>query len=263
MHEAHRRRSCLLTSCLLLLAVAGAARGQGDKALERSDLDGRVYNVLRDIINTGADLYNPPLNDRAGCYRLYQGALLTVRPLLDHHPELQKAIDAGLTEAAQAESPGARAFALRRVLDRIRTEVHPEGIRPPSVALWDRLGGEKGVTKVIDDFVERAAKNPKANFTRDGKFKPDAAAVAAIKKRLVELVSSATGGPFKYGGKDMKEVHKGMNITDAEFDALTADLQTVLRDSSVKPEDAGELMKIVESTRKHIVEGKKPDEKKP
>lgn len=262
MQALHRCRWLLLVACLLTLGLFNVVQAQEDKPLDRKEIDKRIYEVLRDVINAGADLYNPPTNDRAGCYRLYLGALMTVKPLLDHRAKLQEAIDAGITKAEGESSAGAKAFALRKVIDQVRAEVQP-GVAAAKPALWERLGGDKTVAKVIDDFVELAAKNPKANFSRDGKFKPDEARMKELKKLLLELVSSATGGPHKYTGKSMLEVHKDMKITDAEFDAMADDLKKALKDNSVKEEDAAELLKIVEDTRKEIVGGKKPDDTKP
>src|SRR5262249_24918022 len=65
------------------------------------DLD--IYRVPKTVINPGADLYNQQ-SDRAACYRLYQGSLITVRPMLEHPPDLQKAIDNGLADAATKPS---------------------------------------------------------------------------------------------------------------------------------------------------------------
>ena len=39
--------------------------------------------------------------------------------------------------------------------------------------------------------------------------------VAMLKKHLVEFVAMATGGPQKYGGRDMKSAHAGMGITSS------------------------------------------------
>src|SRR5262249_45275938 len=239
MQAVHRWRSLLLSACLLALVFAEATRGQADKPLERKDLDELLYNTLRDVINTGADLYNPPVNDRAGCYHLYHGALLSVRPLLSHHPELQKTIDAGLAKAERETTPGLKAYALRAVLDEIRATVKPESAKK----LWDRLGGEKGVAKVVDDFVDVATKDKAGNFSRDGKYKPDDKAIAKAKRELVEMISEASGGPLKYTGPSMKEVHKGMGITDAEFDALVADLKSVLEKNGVKGDDQAAVLK--------------------
>jgi hemoglobin len=113
------------------------------------------------------------------------------------------------------------------------------------------------VRAAVVDLMARAAKNPKVNFTRDGKYKPDAAALADLEQRLVELVSAVSGGPLKYKGKDMKTAHAGMGITDAEFDALAADLAAVLKKRKVAQKDADELLGIIGTTRPDIVEGKK------
>ena len=78
----------------------------------------------------------------------------------------------------------------------------------------------------MDDFVGRAAANPKVNFARAGspvEWKVTDESVAKLKKHLVQLVCAVTGGPQKYEGRDMKASHAGMKITNAEFDALAGD----------------------------------------
>src|SRR5262249_34402567 len=60
------------------------AQDGGSAGISPADLDRQIYEVLRPVINAGADLYNRD-GDRPGCYRLYQGALLTLRPLLTQH----------------------------------------------------------------------------------------------------------------------------------------------------------------------------------
>jgi hemoglobin len=258
---------------VLLLAMAGSAVAE-DR--DSKAIDQKVYTSLRDVINRGADMYNN--GDAAGCYRLFEGALLAVRPLLDHRAELQKSIDAGLASAPGNPDMRRRAWALRRVLDDVRDQVHgkapaavakggkkEELIGRPEKSLWDRLGGEPAVSKVVDDFTEIAGPDPKVNFTRDGKYKPTDEQMVALKKSLVAFISSATGGPLKYTGKSMKEVHKGMGITNEEFDAIGADLVQALAKNGVAKENIAALMAIVETTRKDIVEAKAEpkDEDKP
>lgn len=126
-------------------------------------------------------------------------------------------------------------------------------------SLYDRLGGEAAIKAVVDDFVARAAGDPKVNFTRKGtdvewQATPDN--VAKLKKHLVQLVGMVTGGPQKYEGRSMKEAHQGMKITDAEFDALAADLKATLDKFKVPAREQMELLKIVGSTRGDIVEKK-------
>src|SRR5262245_54801696 len=91
----------------LFLALVGPAAAQDEKAADKV-----VYETLRDIINKGADMYNS--GDVAGCYRLYEGALMVTKPLLTHRGPLQKSIETGLANAARTPSQADRAFVLRR-----------------------------------------------------------------------------------------------------------------------------------------------------
>ncbi len=123
-------------------------------------------------------------------------------------------------------------------------------------SLYDRIGGQAALTKVVDDFVARAAANPKVNFTRNGTWNASDAAVKTLKLHLVNFLGGAFGGPQKYTGRSMKEAHKGMAITQAEFDALAADLKAVLEANKVPSAEVNEIMKIAASTAPDIVEKK-------
>ena len=126
-------------------------------------------------------------------------------------------------------------------------------------SLYDRLGGEPAITAVIDDFVNRAAGDPKVNFTRKGTDKEWAATaenVAKLKKHLTQFVCMATGGPQKYEGKAMKPAHAGMKITEAEFGAIAADLIASLDKFKVPQKEKDDLIAVVLTTKADIVESK-------
>ena len=126
--------------------------------------------------------------------------------------------------------------------------------QPAQKSLYDRIGGEPALRKVVDDFVARAAANPKVNFTRDGKWVASDANVKTLKTHLINFLGGAFGGPQKYTGRTMREAHRGMAITRAEFDALAADLQAVLEANKVPRAEIAEIMKIAASTAADIVE---------
>jgi hemoglobin len=135
-------------------------------------------------------------------------------------------------------------------------------------SLYDRLGGEKGVAAIVDDFVTRALADPRVNWERKGikrggvlgigvksaEWKPDPGSVDAMKKHIAQFVSIATGGPTQYDGQEMRQVHKGLNISNAEFDAAVGDLKASLDKLSVGVDEQKELLAIVESTRPQVVE---------
>ncbi|MBI3408417.1 MAG: group 1 truncated hemoglobin [Planctomycetes bacterium] len=272
------KRRCVTLFCLSVLSVfcaTGAQSGQDKKSgSEKADAK-TLFDSLRDVINNGAELFNNQ-RDYAGCYRLYQGALLSVRPFLTS--DLQTKVDAALANAARMPSMADRAFELRTAIDAIRD--HARGAVPAAPkdkipeakkdepkkeepkkdevkkdalkSLWARLGGEKNVEKVVDDFLRTAGKDPKVNFDRNGKYKD--VNVGFLKAQLVTFVSSVTGGPLKYIGKSMKDAHKGMGITNAEFDAAASHLKKALVDNGAKPAEVDAVLKLVGGTRQDIVE---------
>jgi hypothetical protein len=114
---------------LLALTAATQAADPPDKTPvpeENKAMDAKVSSTLRDVINRGADLYNA--GDYAACYRLYEGSLITLRPLIDHRPELQKAITAGIASAERDPLVWRRAFTLRNVIDKIRADANPKKV---------------------------------------------------------------------------------------------------------------------------------------
>ncbi|HEV3437195.1 MAG TPA: carboxypeptidase-like regulatory domain-containing protein [Gemmata sp.] len=84
-----------LAGLLLALITAGPLLADDPKLPDVKAYDKLVVDSLRDVHNKGADLFNES-KDFIGTYRMYQGALLTVRPLLAHQPAAQKLIDDGL-----------------------------------------------------------------------------------------------------------------------------------------------------------------------
>ena len=104
---------------LALLATSAApARDEEDKAAAAKAFDTALNKSLRDVINRGAALYNK--GDHAGCYRLFQGGLTAALGLLDHHPDLQKAVATALAGAERDPLVWRRAFTLRAALDKVR-----------------------------------------------------------------------------------------------------------------------------------------------
>lgn len=123
---------------------------------------------------------------------------------------------------------------------------------PAEKSLYDRLGGQPAITKVVDGFVAKAATDPKVDFFRGGRYaKMD---VPTFKKHLVQFLSQAFGAKnVKYEGRDMKSTHTGMKITEAQFNALAGDLQATLKEAGVPAKETGEVMAIAASTKGQIV----------
>ncbi len=293
------RWSMLLSAGLMLAITASAARAEDkksdEKALNRQGVDRAIYANLKEVIDRGALLFNND-GDWNGCYHLYEGALMSVRPLLSdraiqswvkedreglvealvslksslgEQPRLKDVIETAITNARQTPEVRRRAFVVRVALDQVRAETKPAGAGKPNdtskagKTLWDRLGGEAGVTKIVDDFANAVVADPKVDFFRNGKFKPEADEITKMKREIVEQVSQATGGPLKYTGPDMKKIHKDMGITGQQFDAAVGHLKNALQKNNVAEKDVATVLSAVKATRSEIVAPKKPVETKP
>ncbi len=86
----------------------------------------------------------------------------------------------------------------------------------------DRLGGKSAITAVVNEFVGNVAKDTRIN----GRFANTD--IPKLKGHLVDQICAATGGPCTYTGRDMKPLHAGMQISNADFSALVDDLVLAL-----------------------------------
>jgi len=121
---------------------------------------------------------------------------------------------------------------------------------PATPTLYQRLGGREAIKQVVDDFVANLAADPRVNARFKGL---DAAKMAKLQTDLADQICDVTGGPCAYLGRDMKTVHAGMKITEAEWNATVEDLVKTLNKFKVGPKEQQELLSALGSMKKDIV----------
>jgi hemoglobin len=119
--------------------------------------------------------------------------------------------------------------------------------------LYDRLGGKKAITAVVDEFVGRVAADTRINSYFAGAA-DDPQRMASFKMKLVDQICQASGGPCKYMGKDMKTAHMGMGITGPQFNALVEDLVGALDKFKVGEREKSDLLGALGPMNPEIVE---------
>jgi hemoglobin len=243
-----------LLGCVLVLVVAFPALADEDssKPLSRADLDARINRQLYFATVAGVNTFNQPKNDPSGCAAIFQGALTVVEGLLDHRPETQAMVERELKRAEGLTNPVERARALRKVIDDVRAAIEKDQKEVQAV-MWNRLGGEKNVRAVVHDFITSAAADPKVDLTRGGKFPVNEETQPKLEQSLVEYISSLTGGPLQYKGKDMKAAHAEMGITDEQFAALAEHFVAALKKHKVPAADVDAITAALAATKKEIV----------
>lgn len=119
-------------------------------------------------------------------------------------------------------------------------------------SLYSRLGGKQSIKAVVDEFVSNVANDDRINrFFADTAKDPKRLEV--FKAKLVSQICMASGGPCKYTGKDMTAAHKGMGISEADFNALVQDLIKALDKFHVGQREQGELLSALGGMKGQIV----------
>jgi hemoglobin len=103
-------------------------------------------------------------------------------------------------------------------------------------SLYDRLGKKDAIQAVVHEFIGIVVADDRIN-----KFFAKADATN-LEKQLTDQICKASGGPCEYTGKDMKTAHTGMQISDADFNALVEDLGKALDKFNVGQKEKDELV---------------------
>ena len=104
---------------------------------------------------------------------------------------------------------------------------------------------------MTDDFIGRLATDKQlarffAGHSEDSLKK--------IRQHIVDQLCAASGGPCVYVGRDMKTSHKGMGITEADWNSAAGHLVATLDKFKVPAAEKSEVLALVTSLKKDIVE---------
>ncbi|HEV7491087.1 MAG TPA: group 1 truncated hemoglobin [Rhodanobacteraceae bacterium] len=116
-----------------------------------------------------------------------------------------------------------------------------------SDALYRALGGEAGISKVVDAALAEIHGDLRINIFFE---KTD---MADLRRLLIEQICAATGGPCTYSGRSMEEAHSGLNLTNADFDAFVDDLVRAMTSQKVPADLQKQLLDLLGPMRPQVV----------
>jgi hemoglobin len=107
--------------------------------------------------------------------------------------------------------------------------------------LYDRIGGEPTVARVIDAFYDRVIADPE--------LEPFFVETSMEKQRAMQtlFVCAALDGPFEYSGRPLAAVHYGRGIRPQHLARFVAHLLATLRDLRLPEEDVLELISRIDT----------------
>jgi hemoglobin len=117
--------------------------------------------------------------------------------------------------------------------------------------LYDRLGGYDAITAVVNDLLSRLMSDSQLerfwnNRGEDG--------INREKQLLIDYLCSNAGGPLLYTGRDNKTSHKGMGISESDWEKFIGHLNATLDAFQVPQEERNDVIDFIESTKADIVE---------
>ena len=123
------------------------------------------------------------------------------------------------------------------------------GSAAAGTSLYGRLGGQSAIESISATLIDRVVADPVMGRSFKGSKLP------RIKQKLAEQLCELTGGPCKYSGDPMREVHAGHHITEADFYGMVDSLRALLRERGTGLTETNELLRLLAPMKRDVVEG--------
>jgi len=120
-----------------------------------------------------------------------------------------------------------------------------------SDSLYDRLGGYDAIAGVADSLLGRLRAD-----ARLGRFWQHRGEDGILREKqlLVDFLCHNAGGPTYYTGRDMVLSHRGMAITDDDWERFIGHLRDTLKELDVPEDETNGVLAFITSTKVDIVE---------
>ncbi len=115
------------------------------------------------------------------------------------------------------------------------------------MSVYEKLGGDAAVDAAVDIFYRKVLSDDRISHFFDT---IDMDAQHAKQKAFLKM---AFGGPNSYTGKDMREAHKHMNLTEEHFNAVAENLIASLQELEVPQEYIDEVVAIALSVKDDVL----------
>ena len=127
----------------------------------------------------------------------------------------------------------------------------PENSAAAQESLYRRLGGYDAIAAFVADLMPRLYADPTLWVYWKGKSQDSRRKGEQL---LVDFLCSAFEGPVFYAGPDMKGSHRGLGITEAEWDILLRHITAVFDALGVGERERADVLDATNSLKWDIVE---------
>ena len=118
---------------------------------------------------------------------------------------------------------------------------------PAKAALYDDLGAGPGIDRIVADATARFLADPRIAPTFDDTN------MERFKRMLASQLCHVSGGPCVYTGRSMTAAHHGLQLGQAQFNALVEDLQDAMTKQGVGYHTQNELLALLAPMQRDVV----------
>lgn len=116
-----------------------------------------------------------------------------------------------------------------------------------SASLFERMGGLPRISAIVNETTDAIARDPTLNQSYQGLN------IAHLKAGLTRYLCSLTGGDCAYAGDDIKTIHAGLRISEAEMNGFVAAMRAAMAHQGIGEREKNELLAMLAPMRQYVV----------
>lgn len=120
-----------------------------------------------------------------------------------------------------------------------------------SPSLYERLGGYDAISAVANNLLPRLMQDDELG--RFWEHRGDDG-VQREKQLLIDFLAHCSGGPMYYTGRSMTDAHRGMRISESDWERFIGHLGDTLSHFELAEAERDDVLNFIESTKDEIVE---------
>ena len=113
--------------------------------------------------------------------------------------------------------------------------------------LYNDIGGKAAIDAAVDIFYQKVLKDDRISSF----FSTTNMEVQKAKQKA--FLTVAFGGPNNYTGKNMRDAHKHMNLSDKHFNAVAENVVTTLNELNVAQAHIDEVVSILSGAKSDVL----------
>lgn len=121
-----------------------------------------------------------------------------------------------------------------------------------SESLFNKYGGFSTIGNIVHSFYEKILDTDSLLHYFEG------IDMERLIRHQTDFLCLILGGPVNYSGRDLRQAHRRLNITEKDFDLVSDLLEEALEEANIEYEDIETIIGIIHSKKPDIIGSNAP-----